>query len=103
MLDWQLERQKIEKMKVTVNILPFFLEHLHTKPPILTEGKKYFAEEYLPLKVKTQKVIKRISEVVTDNEVDEGEALKKETVRLFLYNKAMWKKYVNIELEEGEA
>ena len=65
MLDWQLERQKIEKMKV-----------------------------------KTQKVIKRISEVVADD-IDEGEALKKETVRLFLYNKSMWKKYVKIELENG--
>ena len=67
MLDWQLERQKIEKMKV-----------------------------------KTQKVIKRISEVVADNEIDGGEALKKETVRLFLFNKSLWKKYVKIELEGAD-
>ena len=52
------------------------------------------------MKVKTRKVINRISQVVEEHEQSletESESIKKETVRMFLLNKHMWKKYVNLE------
>ena len=49
---------------------------------------------------KNSKVINRISQVVEEHEQSletESESIKKETVRMFLLNKHMWKKYVNLE------
>ena len=52
------------------------------------------------MKKKTRKVINRISQVVSEEDTEESDTVKKETIRLFLLNKSMWKKYVNLETEE---
>ena len=51
------------------------------------------------MKKKTRKVITRISQVVAAEVSADSEAIKRDTVRLFLLNKSMWKKYVNLEVD----
>merc|ERR1739844_481008 len=50
------------------------------------------------MKLKTKKVIKRISQIVNEDlENDVSTNLKKETVKVFMINKAMWNKYLKLE------
>ena len=54
------------------------------------------------MKKKAKKVINKISQVVPDEELKEAETVKRETIRLFLFNKSIWKKYVKLEETEEE-
>ena len=56
-------------------------------------------EKIEKMKKKTRKVITRISQVVSAEVSADSEAIKRDTVRLFLLNKSMWKKYVNLEVD----
>ena len=54
------------------------------------------------MKKKTKKVINKISQVVPEEELKEAETVKRETIRLFLFNKSMWNKYIKLEETEEE-
>ena len=57
-------------------------------------------EEVEMMKIKTEKVIKRISQIGEDDMENGDEvttSIKRETVKVFMINKSMWNKYLKVE------
>ena len=81
--DWQLKKVKrrISEVEDSIAALDWELERV----------------EIEKMKVKTKKVIKRISQIVEDDMENGDEVttnIKRETVKVFMINKSMWNKYL---------